>query len=137
MNAERKPLSADARSAWFPPCAVAILGFRVVPLLIFAAETWAALYGALRHRIPVTATSEETFSVPVVAPPDLSSLMPGGLASPPPEVTFEKRTRTVKTVSHESEMAVNLDLTVEALARGEDGVIVRAAATAGPGYCPT
>ncbi len=136
MNAE-KPRSAAARSVWFRPAQWSILGFRFVPLLIFAAGTWAALYGALRHRIPVTTTAEETFSVPVVAPPDLSSLMPGALAPPPPEVTFEKRTRTVKTVSHESEMAVNLDVTVEALARGEDGVIVRTAATAGPGFCPT
>ena len=34
-------------------------------------------------------------------------------------------------------MAVNRDVTVESLARGGDGTIVRTRSTAGPGYCPT
>ena len=66
MNAEKKPLSA-ARSPWFRPAQWSIFGFRFVPLLIFAAGTWAALYGALRHRIAVTETTEKEFSVPVMA----------------------------------------------------------------------
>ena len=65
----------------------------------------------------------------------LQSLVPG-LEAPPP-VKFVKRIRTIKTTAQEAEAAVNAAVTVGKLTRNERGEIVRAASTAGPGYCPT
>ena len=52
------------------PARWSILGFRFVPLLLFAAGAGAVVYGGFYHRIPVSETHEEQFTkaVPVERP---------------------------------------------------------------------
>ena len=104
MDVPKRVSAADARPRRFRPAQWSIFGFRFVPLLVFAAGCWAAFYGVMRHRIPVTETREEEHSVPVsVQMPDLSAFVPG-LPPPPPVVKYVKRIETIKTVTGETEI---------------------------------
>ena len=47
----------------FRPARWSIFGFRFVPLLLFAAGTWAVVYGGFYHRIRVTETHAEPISI--------------------------------------------------------------------------
>ncbi len=138
MDVPKRVSAADARPRRFRPAQWSIFEFRFVPLLVFAAGCWAAFYGVMRHRIPVTETREEEHSVPVsVQMPDLSAFVPG-LPPPPPVVKYVKRIETIKTVTGETEMAVNRDVSFGRLTRTGGGEIARSGGgKAGPAFCPT
>ena len=128
---------ADAGPRRFRPAQWSIFGFRFVPLAIFAAGCWAAFYGAWRHRIPVTETHEKEESVPVsVQMPDMS-LFEAGLPLPPPVVKYATRIRTIKTVSGETEMTVNRDVSFGRLTRTGGEIAREGGGKAGPAFCPT
>jgi hypothetical protein len=72
----------DALGLTFRPARWSILGFRFVPLLLLAAGVWAVAYGGFYHRIPVSETHTEQFTVeePVALtmPPGTAPFSPGG-----------------------------------------------------------
>lgn len=145
------------------PARWAIFGVRFVPLLLLAAGVWAVVYGSVYHRLPVTESHEEQFTieepVPGWKPPPMSPDGPMGMPSfsatdafgqpteaaapPPPEafvppVKIIQAVRTVKTTSAERELEVNRAVTVAGMARSPEGEIVRVASAAGgPGFCPS
>ncbi len=154
----------DALLLVLRPARWSIVGFRFVPLLLFAGGVWAAVYGGFYHRIPVSEPHDEQFSEPdpTWTPPLMPQGMPAGKpaflatdafgqptgepsppsdAMPPPEAFVPRmlhKVRRVKTVSEESELAVNRAVTVAGIIRNEQGEIVRAGGAAdGPDFCPS
>ena len=130
------------------PARWSIFGFRFVPLLLFAAGAWAAVYGGLYHRIPVTETHEEQISIAVpverpMPPPMPPDAPPGMFAIPPPEamgppVKFIQAVQTTKSTVQERELAVNRAVTVAGMTAGPQGEILRASGVReGPGFCPS
>ncbi len=151
----------DALLLAFRPARWSIFGFRFVPLMLFAAGIWAVVYGGFYHRIPVSETHDEQFTIeepvpgwkPPPMPPDRAGEMPSFSATdafgqstdapgPPPEafvppVKLVQLVKTVKTTSAEWEVAVNRAVTVAGMIR-EHGEIVRVpGAMEGPGFCPS
>ena len=148
------------------PARWSISGFRFVPLLLLAGGVWAVIYGGFYHRIPVSETHEEQFTIeepvpgwkpppmppngPADGPPGMPSFSPTDAfgqpteaSGPPPEafippVKSVQMVRNVKTTSEEWELAVNRAVTVAGMVRGPQGEIVRVSGAAeGPGFCPS
>ena len=129
------------------PARWSIFGFRVAPLLLFAAGVCAADYGGFYHRIAVTETHEEqiTVAVPVqrpLLPPPPPGMPPGmGSAAPDefgPPVKFVQAVKTTKSTIGERESAVNRAVTVAGIVRGPQDEIIRVSGAAeGPAFCPT
>ncbi len=154
----------DALLLVLRPARWSIVGFRFVPLLLFAAGVWAVVYGGFYHRIPVSETHEEQFSEPdpTWTPPLMPPGMPAGqpaflgtdafgqptgepspppAAMPPPEAFLPRmiqKVRRVKTTSEEWELVVNRAVTVAGIIRDPQGEIVRVSdAAGGPAFCPS
>jgi len=138
----------DALLPAFRPARWSILGFRFVPLLLFAAGAWGMVYGGLGHRIPVTETHEEQISIAVpveqTMPPPMPPDAPPGMfpAAPPeafgPPMKFIQAVKTTKSTIDQRELAVNRAVTVAGMVRGQEGEILRVSgAAAGPAFCPS
>ena len=142
------------------PARWSILGFRFVPLLLFGVGTCAILYGGFFHRLPVTETIEEEFTVVEPVEPEISMGMPPGMdpnmpfgppgmgpgmfpgGIPPedfqPQVRFVTRIKTIETTTNELEWDLNVLMTFGGIALNEKGELVRlATSTEGPAFCPT
>ncbi len=158
----KNPLSG-LRFLSMRPARWSIFGFRFVPLLLFGVGTCAILYGGFFHRLPVTETIEEEFTVaepiepemPMGMPPGMGPNMPfglpgmapgmppGGMPGIPPEdsqplVRFVTKIKTVETTANELEWNLNVLMTFGGIALNEKGELVRlAVSTEGPAFCPT
>ncbi len=130
------------------PARWSIFGFRFVPLLLFGVGTCAILYGGFFHRLPVTETREEEFTVAEPQmPPDMGPDMPFGIPSMnpgmplddfQPPVRFVTKIKTVETTADELEWNLNVLMTFGGIALNEKGELVRlATSTEGPAMCPT
>lgn len=140
------------------PAQWSIFGFRFVPLLLFGVGTCAILYGGFFHRLPVTETREEEFTVAEPVEPEMPMGMPPGMESyvpygapplpsddmPPededmePPVKFVTKIRTIETTADELEWDLNVLMTFGGIERNEQGNLVRLTInTEGPALCPT
>lgn len=151
MNSVLPAMKNPLRFLATRPARWSIFGFRFVPLLLFAAGTCAILYGGFFHRMPITETHDEEFTVAEPIEPDMppgmgmdSPMFPGmdpnmdpGMPEEPP-VKFVTKIKTVETVSNELEWDVNILMTYDGIVRNDRGELFRpAASTEGPGFCPT
>jgi hypothetical protein len=168
LNISESPESGNgtrsASATWRRPGQWTILGFRFVPLLLFAAGTCGVIYGAFYHRIPVVEKRVEKYTVQVLdkqapppIPPELKmpevpgwgppGIGPDSIPFPaPPKMKDEERTRTRIIETEESELSVNEAVTVDGIefladgrlawvARGDNGG--GGGGTKGPAACPT
>ncbi len=148
MSTHRRLL--DALLLAFRPARWSIFGFRFVPLLLLAAGAWAVVYGGFYHRIPVTETHDEPFTIKMRVPPPMPpmpAMRPGGPPGMPPfpppeafvpEVRDVPAVKTVTTTSDEWELAVNRAVTFAGIKLDPQGQIVRvSSAVEGPAFCPS
>ena len=145
----------------FRPARWSIFGFRFVRLLLLAGGVWAVVYGGFYHRIAVTETHEEQFTIidpspPPPAPPGMAPFSPSDAFGQPtdafgqptdasgqpdafsPPVKYIQLVKINKTTSAEREVTVNRAVTVAGIIRDPQGEIVRVGdAAEGPDFCPS